>query len=86
MTEQARLIPDDKRASYMAFGSLSFSGGDMLGRFGIVLGAFLIAPMMAVYTGCVVALGAILVWTSFFRGAPESVSEETPENRCSERC
>lgn len=67
MTEQAKLIPDDKRASYMAFGSLSFSGGDMLGRFGIVLGAYLIAPMMAVYTGCIVALGAFLISSSFFK-------------------
>jgi MFS transporter, DHA1 family, multidrug resistance protein B len=75
MTEQAKLIPDDKRASYMAFGSLSFSGGDMLGRLGIVLGAYLIAPMMAVYTGCVVALGALLISTSFFRGEPENVKK-----------
>ena len=72
MTEQAKLIPDDKRASYMAFGSLSFSGGDMLGRFGIILGAYLIAPIMAVYTGCVVALGAFLVYTSFFKGELET--------------
>jgi MFS transporter, DHA1 family, multidrug resistance protein B len=71
MTEQARLMPDDKRASYMAFGSLSFSGGDMLGRFSIVLGAYLIAPAMAVYAGCVAVLGAALVYTSFFRGESE---------------
>ncbi len=75
MTEQAKLIPDDKRASYMAFGSLSFSGGDMLGRFGIILGAYLIAPMMAVYTGCIVALGAFLVYTSFFRGEQKMVEK-----------
>lgn len=73
MTEQAKLIPDDKRASYMAFGSLSFSGGDMLGRFGIILGAYFIAPAMAVYTGCVVALGAFLVFTSFFGEELKSV-------------
>ncbi len=66
MAEQAKLIPDDKRASYMAFGSLSFSGGDMLGRFGIILGAYLIAPMMAVYTGCVVTIGAFLVYNAFY--------------------
>lgn len=73
MTEQAKLIPDDKRASYMAFGSLSFSGGDMLGRFGIVLGAYLTAPAMAAYTACIVALGALLVYTSFFGGELETV-------------
>jgi MFS transporter, DHA1 family, multidrug resistance protein B len=55
----------------MAFGSLSFSGGDMLGRFSIVLGAYLIAPAMAVYAGCVAVLGAALVYTSFFRGESE---------------
>ncbi|HYF81701.1 MAG TPA: MFS transporter [Clostridia bacterium] len=75
MTEQARLIPDDKRASYIAFGSLSFSGGDMLGRLGIVLGAYLIAPMMAIYTGCVVALGAFLVSASFFREEQKNVKD-----------
>jgi len=71
LSEQAKLIPDDKRASYMAFGSLSFTGGDMLGRFGIILGAYLIAPMMAVYTACIVALGALLISSSFFWGQAE---------------
>lgn len=82
MTEQARLIPDDKRASYMAFGSLSFSGGDMLGRLGIILGAYLIAPMMAVYTGCVVALGAFLVSVSFFREEQENVEKIDAKYDC----
>lgn len=83
MAEQARLIPDDKRASYMAFGSLSFSGGDMLGRFGIILGAYLIAPMMAVYTGLIVALGALLISSSFYGG--ETVADvATVENQPAE--
>jgi hypothetical protein len=72
MTESARLMPEDKRASYMAFGSLSFSGGDMLGRFGIVMGAYLIAPAMAVYTGLILALGAVLVYTAFFTDGLEA--------------
>jgi predicted MFS family arabinose efflux permease len=76
MAEQAKLIPDDKRASYMAFGSLSFSGGDMLGRFGIVLGAYFIAPAMAIYTGCIVALGALLVYSSFYGREAENVECE----------
>lgn len=79
MDEQAKLIPDDKRASYIAFGSLSFSGGDMVGRFGILLGAYLIAPAMAVYTGCVVALGAILVCSSFFWGEQENLRHNQAE-------
>lgn len=73
MTEQAKLIPDDKRASYMAFGSLSFSGGDMLSRFGIILGAYLMAPAMAVYTCFIVALGAFLVCIAFFGKEPQAV-------------
>lgn len=68
MEEQAKLVPDDRRASYLAFGSLSFSGGDMLGRFGIILGAYLIAPTMAIYTGIAVAIGAFLIYSSFYIG------------------
>jgi MFS family permease len=79
LTEQAKLIPDDKRASYMAFGSLSFSGGEMLGRFGIVVGAYLISPMMAVYTGCIVAAGALLIGSSFYGKGKDVVEEVSVE-------
>ena len=52
----------------------------MLGRFGIILGAYLTAPMMGVYTGLVVALGHSWSTPRFLGRETECVEEIGVDN------
>ena len=65
-TEQANMMPADKRGSYSAFSGISFSGADMIARLTIIIGAFLIPTMMSVYMGIIVMIGTFLVYTGLF--------------------
>lgn len=65
-TEQANMMPDDKRGSYSAFSGLSFSGADMIARLTIIIGAFLMPTMMSVYMGIIVMIGIFLIYTGMF--------------------
>lgn len=65
-TEQANMIPSDKRGSYSAFANLSYSGADLIARSTIILGAFLIPSMMSVYIGIIISLGTILMYAGLF--------------------
>lgn len=64
--EQANMMPEDKRGSYSAFSNLSFSGADLLARSTIIIGAYLIPTMMAVYMGILLMIGTLLVYTGLF--------------------
>lgn len=65
-TEQANMMPDDKRGSYSAFSGISFSGADMLARSSIILGAYLAPAMMSVYMGAMLLVGTALVYSGLF--------------------
>jgi MFS transporter, DHA1 family, multidrug resistance protein B len=65
-TEQANMMPEDKRGSYSAFSNLSFSGADMVARFTIIIGAYLAPVMMSVYMGVLLMAGTALVYAGLF--------------------
>lgn len=66
-TEQANMIPDDKRGSYSAFSNLSFSGADLIARSTIIIGAFLVPSMMSVVIGVIITLGILFMYTGLFK-------------------
>jgi len=65
-TEQANMIPEDKRGSYSAFSNISYNGADLIARSTIIIGAFAAPMMMSVYIGLVIAVGTSLVYFSLF--------------------
>ncbi|MEK4486316.1 MFS transporter [Psychrobacillus sp. FSL H8-0484] len=68
--EQANMIPADKRGSYSAFSNFSFSGGDLIARSTIIIGAYLIPTMMSVYIGVILMFGIFLLYTGLFWRRP----------------
>lgn len=64
--EQANMIPIDKRGSYSAFSNISFSGGDLIARSTIIIGAYLVPSMMSVYIGVILMIGIFLLYTGLF--------------------
>jgi len=68
--EQANMIPADKRGSYSAFSNVSFSGGDLIARSTIIIGAYLIPTMMSVYIGVILMIGIFLLYTGLFWRRP----------------
>lgn len=65
-TEQANMMPADKRGSYSAFSNVSFSGADLIARSTIIIGAFLVPTMMSVYIGIILMIGIFLLYTGLF--------------------
>jgi len=61
------MIPDDKRSTYNTFGMISFYGGNILARFGLIIGAFILPWMMSVYVAVIVLLGFALLYYALFR-------------------
>ncbi|TWT09361.1 MFS transporter [Planomicrobium sp. CPCC 101079] len=64
--EQANMMPEDKRGSYSAFSSLSFSGADLIARASIIIGAYLAPAMMSVYMGILLMVGTAFIYTGLF--------------------
>ncbi|PTI14423.1 MFS transporter, partial [Staphylococcus xylosus] len=56
------MIPDDKRSTYNTFGMISFYGGNLLARSGLIIGAFVLPWMMSVYVAIVVLIGFVLLY------------------------
>ena len=73
-TEQANMIPADKRGSYSAFSSLSFYGADMIARSTIIIGAFLVPSMMSVLIGVIIMFGILFMYFGFFKRKIPSVT------------
>ena len=65
-TEQANLIPADKRGSYSAFAGAANNGAELMARFSIILGAYLIPTMMSVYVGLIVTSGILLIYLALY--------------------
>lgn len=65
-TEQANLIPADKRGSYSAFAGAAYNGAELMARFSIILGAYLMPIMMSVYIGLIVTCGILLIYLSLY--------------------
>lgn len=65
-TEQANMIPEDKRGSYSAFSNVSYNGAELIARSAIIIGAFAVPMMMSVYVGLIIAAGTALVYLSIF--------------------
>lgn len=63
--EQANMMPEDKRGSYAAFSNLGYTGGDLIARFSIIVGALLMPSLMSVYVGIIVLMGIILIYSGF---------------------
>ncbi|WP_436860976.1 MFS transporter [Staphylococcus caeli] len=61
------MIPDDKRSTYNTFSMISFYGGNILARFGLIIGAFILPWMMSVYVAVIVLLGFVLLYYALFR-------------------
>lgn len=66
-TEQANMMPADKRGSYAAFAIVGNSGADLISRSSIIVGTFLIPSMMSVYIGIIMILGIVLIYTGIYR-------------------
>ncbi|MEI4623723.1 MFS transporter [Bacillus pfraonensis] len=71
--QQANIIPENKRGSYSAFSSLSFSGGELIARTTIIIGAFLAPTMMSVYIGIIVMVGSLLLYVGLFEKSKKSL-------------
>ncbi|MGM9930828.1 MDR family MFS transporter [Pradoshia sp.] len=65
-TEQANMIPADKRGSYSAFAGAAYNGAELMARFSIILGAYLIPSMMSVYVGLIVTAGTLLLYLALY--------------------
>ncbi|WP_455662503.1 MDR family MFS transporter [Pradoshia sp.] len=65
-TEQANMIPPDKRGSYSAFAGAAYNGAELMARFSIILGAYLIPTMMSVYIGLIVTSGILLLYLALY--------------------
>lgn len=66
--EQANMMPEDKRGSYAAFANLGYTGGDLVARSTIIIGAFLMPIQMSIYIAVVILGGIFLIYTGFSRG------------------
>jgi MFS family permease len=64
--EKANMMPKNQRASYSAFAGISFSGAELIARFTIIIGAFLVPTMMSVYIGIVLMVGVLLLYVGLF--------------------
>lgn len=65
--KQYKLIPEDMRGSYSAFGSLGFHFSELISRFGILLGTFLSVFGMSIYMTCIILIGAICMYIAVYR-------------------
>jgi len=65
-TEQANMMPEDRRGAYSAFAGTSFAGADFLSRSTILIGSLLTPFMMSVYIGLLVSLGCFLVYSGIY--------------------
>lgn len=72
--EQASMMPEDKRGSYAAFANLGYTGGDLIARSSIIIGAFLLPVQMSVYIGAVITIGILLVYKGLLK---TKVAQET---------
>lgn len=66
-TEQANMMPADKRGSYAAFAIVGNSGADLISRSSIIVGTFLIPSMMSIYIGIIMMFGIVLIYTGIYR-------------------
>lgn len=78
-TEQANMMPADKRGSYAAFAIIGNSGADLISRSSIIVGTFLIPSMMSVYIGIIMMFGIVLIYTGIYRRKTVKLIVE-PEN------
>ncbi|HLR18503.1 MAG TPA: MFS transporter [Staphylococcus sp.] len=60
------MIPSDKRSTYSTFGMVSYYGANVLARFGLILGVFLLPWMMSIYVATVVLIGFVLLYYALF--------------------
>jgi len=60
------MIPEDKRSTYSTFAMVSFYGGNILARFGLIIGAFILPWMMSIYVAVIVLLGFVLLYYALF--------------------
>lgn len=61
---QAKLMPEDKRASYIAFSSLGYSGAGLVASSGLIIGTVLNSVMMSVYVIVLGWIGMLLLYFS----------------------
>ncbi|MCU7557845.1 MFS transporter [Macrococcus capreoli] len=60
-TYMAKLMPDDARASYVAFSSLGYSGASLVASSGLIIGVVLNSIMMSVYVALLGVIGVTLI-------------------------
>lgn len=63
---QVDLIPEDKQASYLSFGSLSFQGSQLLAAVGLTLGGYLTAGLISGYIIILGVAGIYFVVSSLY--------------------
>ena len=63
---QVDLIPEDKQASYLSFGSLSFQGSQLLAAVGLTLGGYLTASLISAYIIILGIAGIYFVVSSLY--------------------
>ncbi|TDM12098.1 MDR family MFS transporter [Macrococcus lamae] len=61
---QAKLMPEDKRASYIAFSSLGYSGAGLVASSGLIVGTVLNSMMMSIYVITLGLIGMLLLYLS----------------------
>ncbi|MGE8022109.1 MFS transporter [Peribacillus frigoritolerans] len=74
--KQADLIPDNKRASYLAFGALSNQGASLIAGLGLVIGAYIQSEWISFYIISLGSIGIILIWIASFTIKKEKKIEE----------
>lgn len=62
-SNQANMMPEDKRGSYSALLNLSTNGAEIIARSTIIIGAYFTASTIALYMGVILTFGSILVYT-----------------------
>jgi DHA1 family multidrug resistance protein B-like MFS transporter len=65
--KQVDLLDPERRASYLAFGGLTFHGAKLVAAAGIVVGAFIGPVLMSGYMFVFGALGAYLYYVSLYK-------------------
>lgn len=68
--KQVDLLNPERRASYLAFGGLTFHGAKLVAAAGIVVGAFIGPVLMSGYMFVFGALGAYLYYVSLYKMQP----------------
>ncbi|MGM0942484.1 MAG: MDR family MFS transporter [Bacillota bacterium] len=65
-SERVKLIPEEKRSIYLGFGNLSYTGGELIARLGIILSLFFKPSFMTIYIAILLLIGSVILYNSLY--------------------